>query len=218
MYAEHAQAEKDTQVPAARKSPTVPKATASSKQVPVKSAKSVATGAKAASGARQRVEAKPRNEVSTPEGRLNEESLQWILGYQLAQASIVTIRNYQDVAGEPFNLKTVEYTMLALIQENPGVSPAQLAKALGLSAPYVTTGLEKLSRRGLVAREINANDGRRHHLSVTKAGAELGTKMTRLIHEGERANIKTLSAAEQLMLAELLHKLARSRPHVGHRR
>lgn len=216
MLIEQVHSEKDLQVPALRKATPASNAKAAAKKTPARTPGSSSSAASAGNGSGvHRTEAKPRSEVSTPAGRLNEESLQWILGYQLAQASIVTIRNYQDVAGEPFGLKTVEYTMLALIQENPGVSPAQLAKALGLSAPYVTTGLEKLYRRGLVAREIHESDGRRHHLSATKEGAALGTEMTKRVYEGERAKIKTLSPAEQAMLAELLHKLARSRPHVG---
>ncbi len=154
---------------------------------------------------------KRRQEVSTPEGRLNEEDLQWLLGYQLAQASIVTISNYQEVVGIPHSLRTVEYTMLALIRGNPGVSPAQLAKALGLSAPYITTGLDKLSRRGLVVREVNESDGRRQHLHTTEQGESLAVEMTQKVIESERSRFKTLTPAEQAMLAELLHKLARAR-------
>lgn len=164
---------------------------------------------------KKRGSAQRRTDISTPVGHLNEENLQWLLGYQLAQASIVTISNYQEVAGLPNGLRTVEYTMLALINGNPGVSPAQLAKALGLSAPYITTGLDKLSRRGLVVREVSESDGRRQHLRTTEQGEALATEMTQKVIDSERSRFKTLTPAEQMMLAELLHKLARARAFVG---
>jgi len=154
-------------------------------------------------------------DISTPAGRLNEGDLQWLVGYQLAQASIVTIAAFDDVAGIPHGLRTVEYTLLALVHGNPGVSPAQLAKALGLSAPYITTGLDKLARRGLIVREANESDRRGQHLHVTKPGEALVVDLTARLLESERAAFKTLSAAEQMMLAELLHKLARSRHASG---
>lgn len=171
--------------------------------------------APAAKAARPRSEDPRPADVSTPAGRLNEGDLQWLVGYQLAQASIVTIAAFDDVAGIPHGLRTVEYTLLALVHGNPGVSPAQLAKALGLSAPYITTGLDKLVRRGLIVREANENDRRGQHLRLTKAGEALAVDLTARLLESERAAFKTLSAAEQMMLAELLHKLARSRHAPG---
>jgi DNA-binding MarR family transcriptional regulator len=148
---------------------------------------------------------------STPAGRLREGSLQQLLGYQLAQASIVTIGLFQDVVGNAHSLRTVEYTLLALIDANPMVSPAQLTKALGLSAPYITNGLDKLAGRGLIVRETNENDRRGFHLSVTAQGEALVQELTAHLLENEKASFKTLTPAEHLMLAELLHKLARSR-------
>lgn len=148
---------------------------------------------------------------STPAGRLREGALQNLLGYQLAQASIVTIGLFQDVVGNAHSLRTVEYTLLALIHANPLVSPAQLTKALGLSAPYITNGLDKLAGRGLIVRETNENDRRGFHLSVTSQGEALVQDLTARLLENEKASFKTLTPAEHLMLAELLHKLARSR-------
>ncbi len=147
----------------------------------------------------------------TPAGRLRESALQQLLGYQLAQASIVTIRLFDDIVGVPHGLRVVEYTLLALIQTNPRVSPAQLTKALGLSAPYITNSLDKLASRGLIVRETNENDRRGFHLSVTAQGETLAVELTRLLLENEKASFNTLTPAEHLMLAELLHKLAHAR-------
>lgn len=158
----------------------------------------------------------PREEVSaTPAARLNEAELKDLIGYQLAQASIVTLRVFEELVGGPHGLKTVEYTMLALIRANPGVTAVQLRKALGLSAAYVTTGLEKLHERGFILREVNQSDRRAQHLRLTKPAEKFVAELTQLLLEGEQAQFQVLTFAEQRMLAELLHKLARARSALG---
>jgi DNA-binding MarR family transcriptional regulator len=153
----------------------------------------------------------PREASATPSIALDEAAMKELVGYQLAQASIVTIEVFEEQVGRPHDLKTVEYTMLALIQANPGVSPAQLRKALCLSAAYVTAGLDKLHTRGFILREVNQQDRRGQHLRITKAAERLVSELTQILIAAERARFRTLTSAEQRMLAELLHKLALAR-------
>src|SRR5207244_185796 len=64
---------------------------------------------------------------ATPAGNLAEAQLHRVLGYQLAQATIATTAVYTRMVGEPFGLGPVEFTMLSLINDSRGGSPAQLA-------------------------------------------------------------------------------------------
>ena len=146
--------------------------------------------------------------AATPSGGLAENLLQRLLGYQIAQAAIVTIAVFEHDVGRPLGLRPVEYTILMLVTENPGVSPAQLSRALAVTRPNMTLWIAKLEARGLVKREKNVSDRRGQHLHATRKGAALAAKATRLLLEGERSACATLSEAERLMLAELLHKLA----------
>ena len=155
--------------------------------------------------------APPDEPSATPSVALDEAAMKELVGYQLAQASIVTIEVFDEQVGRPQDLKAVEYTMLALIQANPGVSPARLRKALCLSAPYVTSSLEKLHTRGFILREVNQQDRRGQHLRVTRAAERLVAELTQTLFAAERARFHTLTLAEQRMLAELLHKLALAR-------
>lgn len=148
---------------------------------------------------------------ATPEEPLDETPLTDLIGYQLGQASIVTSRIFQALVGKPQDLNTVEYTMLALIHANPGVSPTQLRKALGISKPYVTAGLDKLHTRKMIARQANPSDQRAQRLHVTPASANQVEAMTATLLAGEREALSTLSPVERAMLAELLHKLAQAR-------
>lgn len=148
----------------------------------------------------------------TPAARLHEGALRRLLGYQVAQASVATLAVFDEVVGRRFRLRTVEYTVLALIDVNGVASPAKLAKALDLSPSYITMALDKLEGRGLISRETNERDRRGQRLLTTPSGSREVAEMTNLLLDAERRTFAGLSDAEQMMLAELLHKLAHHRP------
>src|SRR6478735_943865 len=114
----------------------------------------------------------PRTDL-TPAGRLEEARLQRVLGYQLAQAAIVTDTLYQRLVGSPLDMRPVEYTVLTLIDENPGGSLAQLARALAVTAPHITSIVDRLEGKGLIARAQSDQDRRSQVLHTTRAGAAL---------------------------------------------
>lgn len=146
----------------------------------------------------------------TPAGRLDEARLQMVLGYQLAQATIVTDAIFRREVGEPLELKQIEYTLLTLVAENPGGSPARLARALAVTPPHITALVDRLQERGLVERTAHEQDRRAQMLSATRKGAELVRKATERIVAAERVAL-SLSPGEQAILAELLHKVACAR-------
>jgi DNA-binding MarR family transcriptional regulator len=149
----------------------------------------------------------------TPAGRMEEARLQKVLGYQLAQAAIVTDAIFREQVGEPFNLRPVEYTVLTLIAENPGGSLVRLARALCVTPPNISTMVDRLESKGLIAREASEEDRRAHVLHVTAKGADLVRKATQKIVAAESQALP-LSAGEQAILAELLHKVALARSKV----
>jgi DNA-binding MarR family transcriptional regulator len=144
----------------------------------------------------------------TPLGRLDEAGMHAILGYQLAQATIVSTRVFTDRIGAVFELRPVEFTILALVDANPGVSARQLADALAVTPPNITMWIDKLEGRGFVQRERSSTDRRAQHIRATTQGAALARKAVQLAIEGEQDALAALSPAERAMLVELLHKVA----------
>jgi DNA-binding MarR family transcriptional regulator len=153
----------------------------------------------------------PTDRELTPFGRLEEAGLHQILGYQLAQATIVTTQVYMDEVGTPFELRPFEFTGLSLVDENPGVSAKQLARALAVTPPNITMWIDRLEQRALIERERSSIDRRAQHIRATPAGAKLARKAVALLIAGEQQALSTLSSAERAMLVELLHKAARGR-------
>ncbi len=147
----------------------------------------------------------------TPQGGLDEGSIHGLLGYQLAQAAILTTGAFVRIVGKPLELRPVEFTILQLVHENAPVTPSRLAKALAVTAPGVTIWLDRLEGRGLLKRERSETDGRAQHVRVTRKGDTLvRLALGRLLQE-DRETLKHLSEGERRMLLELLHKVARSR-------
>jgi DNA-binding MarR family transcriptional regulator len=147
----------------------------------------------------------------TPFGKLAESALHHVLGYQLAQATITTSRVFNAQVGQPFELRPVEFTILVLVHDNPGVTAKQLARALALAPPKITVWMERLESRGLVERERSTSDRRSQHIRSTAAGSKLAREAARRIVDGESLALANLSVAERAILVELLHKVARSR-------
>jgi DNA-binding MarR family transcriptional regulator len=154
---------------------------------------------------------KDEDKGAAAEGRMDEAMLHDLVGYQLAQAQIATLAVFYGSVGRPLDLRHVEYTVLALIKENPACTPARLAKELAVTAGNITMWVDRLVQRELVRREASESDRRVQHLYVTAKGETLITAATRQLLEGERKRLVALSPAERAILVELLHKVATCR-------
>lgn len=147
---------------------------------------------------------------TTPQAHLAEGNLKNVLGYLLAQATVIADGIFASQVGDPLGLRKVEYTLLCLIAHNPGVKPAQLARALHFTAPNTTAWIDKLVNKKLVVRDQDVQDKRAQHLNLTPTGQDLRIRATEAITSGEALCFEKLSEGERLLLAELLHKVARS--------
>lgn len=145
---------------------------------------------------------------TTPGGNLSEVHLKPVLGYQVAQASVVTGRIYDVAVGNKTGLHRLEYTVLMLVQDNPGCTSSSLARALNISAPNMALWLERVNGKGLIDRVPSTADRRSNHLRLTRLGEETVTQATQAILEAEAATLSALSFGERAILTELLHKVA----------
>lgn len=147
----------------------------------------------------------------TLSGNLFEGSLQSIFGYQLAQASVTADQIFEACAARPLGLRKVEYTLLCLITNNPGVKPVQLAKALSFTAPNTTNWIDKLVNKDFVERRQNTADKRSQNLQITDLGRRLAAQATEAILAAESQCLEALTEGERLILSELLRKVARAK-------
>lgn len=131
-----------------------------------------------------------------------------VLGYHIAQARVTTMDSFVRHIGQPFGLRTVEYSLLLLLLANGPQAPKRLGQALALSAPNLTLLLDRLQERGLIRRERSATDGRSHNIVLTDTGRRMADEGAAAAEPMERELDDRLSRAERMMLIELLRKVA----------
>lgn len=147
----------------------------------------------------------------TPAAALGEGLLRGIVGYQLAQAAVVTDRVFAEHVGGPLGLRRLEFSLLTLLQANPGATARQLARALAVTPPNIAVAVERLGQAGLLQRERGEQDARLQHLRLTAQGDAAVGQAVAALQSAEAEALAGLSAAERAMLAELLHKAALAR-------
>ena len=140
-------------------------------------------------------------ERKSPMARIDAAKV-WSLNYQLLVTVIASVT--PDIV--KLGLETKELFVLAEIDEHP--HPADLASTLAMPKPTVTMYLKALEAAGLVRREIDAKDLRRHRLLVTTAGRKVLTRGLALLSEAFGARLSRLSSGEQTELKGLLEKLS----------
>ncbi len=142
---------------------------------------------------------------------LNLSQVSGLIGYQIALADLAALVVFERDVGKPMGLRPVEFAILTLVCENPGVTSVRLANALDLSAPSVTVWLDKLEARSLIVRRSSESDRRRTHLHATQQGLETAHRAIERLTLGEQETFVDLTLGERMLLVELLRKVAKSR-------
>ena len=125
----------------------------------------------------------------------------WSLNYRLLMSVISSVAPNIGALG----LETKELFVLAEIDEHP--YPAELAATLCMPKPTVTVTLKRLEATGLLRREIDSADLRRHRLVLTPDGRKAMSRGLALLSDAFGARLDRLSAAQQASLRALLQKL-----------
>jgi DNA-binding MarR family transcriptional regulator len=126
----------------------------------------------------------------------------WSLNYRLLMSVISSVAS--DIAA--LGLETKELFVLAEVDEHP--YPAELAATLCMPKPSVTVNLKRLEAAGLLRREIDTADLRRHRLLLTAEGRRAMSRGLVLLSGAFGARLGRLSAAQQAELRTLLQKLS----------
>ena len=99
-----------------------------------------------------------------------------LLGYNLAQAAIPSLRIFEKRIGEPFQLRRLDFTILMLVASNPQVTQRQISLALDVSAPRLTLVCDKLVERELITRTRSEDDRRKQYIALTRQGHGAGAQ------------------------------------------
>lgn len=148
--------------------------------------------------------AKPPAEKKNSE--LDFGLLPGLIGYQLRMAQIAMFRDFATGLGE-FDVTPGLFGVLVIIEANPDLKQAELARATHLDRSTVVSVIDNLERRGLVERRAALNDRRSNALRLTAEGATLLRKLKRQVNVHEKRLLQNFSEAECETFRALLQKV-----------
>lgn len=128
------------------------------------------------------------------------------LGYQIRQAQVAIFRDLT-VASADLDLTPGEYGLLAMVDQNPGISQIDLAAVHKLDKSTLSLAVTRLAKRGLIRRARNPNDDRAKLLFLREAGARLLARMGECIEAQERAMDTALRSGERELMLDALRRI-----------
>jgi DNA-binding MarR family transcriptional regulator len=128
------------------------------------------------------------------------------LGYALRRAQLTVFQDFIDALAE-LDLRPAHFSVLTVIDANPGLLQSQACAALGIQKANFVPLLDALQRRGLLRRV--ARDGRANGLHLTDEGRKLLVRARRLHDRHERRVGAVMSPLERKRLLAALKRIAR---------
>jgi DNA-binding MarR family transcriptional regulator len=133
-----------------------------------------------------------------------------LVGYRIRRANTKVFQSFNEMFA-PLNIAFGQYSLLALIGLNPGLSQMALADAGGIDRSTVVPITDRFVRLGWVRRSRRRQDRRMYSLKVTPAGQALLDRAHSLIISHDEQLVAGLSKEEQTQLVELLARVSNER-------
>ena len=110
-------------------------------------------------------------EAVSPEA-VDTRFLRTLVGYNARRAALVIIDSFvREMAVHGF--RPVDFSVMSVIKDNPGVTSRQLCAELNIQPPNLVGLVQSLEKRGLIERQAHPSDKRATGLHPTAAGREL---------------------------------------------
>jgi MarR family transcriptional regulator, temperature-dependent positive regulator of motility len=126
---------------------------------------------------------------------------------RLHQQSTQVFQTRTQAAG--FDLTSVQFAALDGIAEQPGIDQASLAATIGFDRATIGGVIDRLELKGLVQREVSAQDRRARQLYLTPAGEQLRAASRPVVEALQAEILAPLSAVEREAFLALAQKALR---------
>jgi DNA-binding MarR family transcriptional regulator len=131
-----------------------------------------------------------------------------LLGYSLKRAQLKVFEDFLRCVA-PLQLTPAQFSVLLLLDKNPGRNQTEIANTLGILRPNFVAMLDGLESRDLCARMRSTNDRRSHILVLTDKGRAVLARAKKLVASKHEARLNELLGAEgRVALLEMLSKIA----------
>ena len=159
-----------------------------------------------AESARARKEAAEEAISEAPALQLGE--LSELLGYSLKRAQLKIFEDFLRCVA-PLQLTPAQFSVLLLIEKNPGRNQTEIAATLGILRPNFVAMLDGLESRDLCTRMRATHDRRSHVLMLTDKGRAVLARAKKLVATKHEARLnELLGPANRAALLSMLTKIA----------
>jgi DNA-binding MarR family transcriptional regulator len=142
------------------------------------------------------------------EGGLQLGELSELLGYSLKRAQLKVFEDFLRCV-VPLQLTPAQFSVLLLLDRNPGRNQTEIAATLGILRPNFVAMLDNLESRDLCARIRSTNDRRSHTLVLTDKGRAVLARAKKLVASKHEARLnELLGPANRAALLSMLTKIA----------
>jgi DNA-binding MarR family transcriptional regulator len=162
----------------------------------------VADAAKPPRPARKESEAAPDG-AALVMGELSE-----LLGYSLKRAQLKVFEDFLRCVA-PLQLTPAQFSVLLLLDKNPGRNQTEIATTLGILRPNFVAMLDGLESRDLCSRIRSTNDRRSHIVVLTDKGRAVLARAKKLVAAKHEARLnELLGPANRAALLTMLATIA----------
>jgi DNA-binding MarR family transcriptional regulator len=142
-------------------------------------------------------------------GALQMGELSDLLGYSLKRAQLKIFEDFLRCVA-PLQLTPAQFSVLLLLDRNPGRNQTEIANTLGILRPNFVAMLDGLESRDLCARIRSTNDRRSHIVVLTDKGKAVLARAKKLVAVKHEARLNALlGPTNRAALRDMLATIAR---------
>ena len=135
--------------------------------------------------------------------------LSQLVGYTVKRAQLKLYEDFLKCVA-PLQLTPAQFSVLLLLEHNPGRNQSDVAGALGIQRPNFVAMLDGLEARGFCGRSRSTHDRRSHVLSLTEKGRVALARARRIIASKHEARLSgLLGPTDRAALLRILTKIVR---------
>jgi len=152
---------------------------------------------------------KDSGEGAAEDTTLQLGELSELLGYVLKRAQLKVFEDFLRCVA-PLQLTPAQFSVLLLLDKNPGRNQTEIANTLGILRPNFVAMLDALESRDLCARMRSANDRRSHIVVLTDKGRAVLSRAKKLVATKHEARLnEVLGPANRAALLEMMAKITK---------
>lgn len=145
-----------------------------------------------------------QNAASPPRpGKLDLGQLNHHLGYFLRRLQVSVFKDFIQTLA-PMKLRPAQYSVLLVIEANPGRSQAAIGQTLNIERARLARLLHEIERRKWISRRASGSDARSHSLFLTSEGEIALARIKSLAKRHEDQVAKFVGSKRRMLLMDLL--------------